>query len=225
MSASLDNQVATSLEQFNILVKQKESELVSLLKKAFEGHLPDGYSYSDIDEPSTMGSCLRITADIKEIGAKSISFYHRATHSTRSKDETTIYFLSSETVTVTIDVLDDREVWMRDESLPFYGRLAVPIYGSEDTARAVSNIVAHCCSLSPFTEFVWKKDQHDTEGKLHLFHFDQKMQSIWKSGREWATLAGDSYAAKHQAKRAAEVHATHRIKSTHEERLAQLQSG
>lgn len=223
MSESLDKSVAESLEQFDVLRKQKETHLVSLLKKAFAGHLPDGYSYSDKEESFSVGSCMRITADVMEMGAKSITFYHRATHCAQLQDEKTIYLLSSESVIVTIDMLDDREVWMRDESLPNYGRLAVPIYDTEDTIGAVSNIVAHCCSLSPFTELVWKKDQHDTEGKFHLFHFDRKMQSIWKSGREWATLAGDSYAAKHQAKHAAEVHATHRIKSTHQERLAQLQ--
>jgi len=127
--------------------------------------------------------------------------------------------VSSVSITATCRIRKSDNWWLYR---PFGndGALVVQVLAG-DLVSAVRELVSQTCSQAMYAGFEWAKNDHDPL-KLELRANGKKLQSIWKFGRYWGTLVGNSHVKQRHAKDEAEAAARLSLKSFHDERLADL---
>lgn len=100
------------------------------------------------------------------------------------------------------------------------GQLQVEVICGDLVASA-RDLVSSLFSEPCFARFEWKRSAHDSL-KYDLHAGEHILQSVWKSGNQWATRMGNSFKTLKVAQSNAESAASLHVRSRHAERLAGL---
>jgi hypothetical protein len=197
----------------------QKTVLHEMLIRSLETELPLHYQIEKNPLDICPGALLRVQADRLQQGVKSIRFFHHANYVSVSGSR---ILPREEMLSVFADVYTARNIWERDTEFGKNGLISARIIGN-DLSATVREIVSKVLTFDPFVRFEWRPCDHDPKGKLNLFDFGvTRLQSIWKSGRQWGTLQGNSFDTKREAIHSAEESARLMLSSLHQERLARL---
>ncbi len=208
-----------SMREYKELAAARKSEVKALFMAAMDGLVPEGYVLSDDPRQMYVNALLRMKPEMPNKGMFSLTFLHQLEYRNveRVGDG---YEVTASTESVLIEVgvyqspstVDSETTGVR----PWRFRVS-----GGDLAAAVREAVSTAMSQPPFTQFEWRKYEHDKE-RLELYDGEKRLGKIWKSGGKWATLMGNSFKTQNQAKVESEGSEAAIIATKHQERLAGL---
>lgn len=215
--------MSISIDEYKKLSADRQAEAKSLFLAALDGVVPDGYTLSD--DPGQMygNAHLRMKPIRVEQGMYSLCFFHSINY--RSAMEGGEYRISPtrEFVWISADVYDAPGLLDGFCEFGESGKLTADVLG-DDLAAAVRDIVSRAMSQVPFILFEWRVCEHDKE-TLELYNQGRRIAKIWKSGKQWGTLTGNSFRTQAEARAVAEDCEAGLIAISHQERLAGLAVG
>lgn len=207
-----------SPDGFSALCRERKTLTKDLLTAAFHGFLPSGYLLAGSNQGSEL-IFFRLEPKVVKEGARVIYFHHTILHKLVSCDGLDLIVPTCEYVAATVDEYRAGE-WQNIHLGPAR-KIEVRVFNNE-LGAAVRELVSKLMMDRPFFETTWQPCPHDPKGKFELIHRGRKLQSIWKSGRVWGTLLGNSCKTKAAAILEAESAARMEISTYHQERLSSL---
>jgi hypothetical protein len=207
--------------EYKYLSNARADLVRQLLIEALQDHIPAGYVLSADPDRMYGNALLALRPARVEEGMKMVCFTHAINYRSSIKDGVVAYRPTAEFLRAGGDE-KGATFWTGDPTFGKDGRMEVSSVDAGELTAMVRAIAAQVCSFAPFTNFQWRRCDHDDVGKWELFDGERRLQSVWKSGSRYGTLMGTCPTTLAAAKTEAEAAARFMISNEHQERLAGL---